>query len=125
MTNGSLPNGHTVEKAGPHRGKVRVLLADQSPALRREVRKSLQELPAIEIVGEAGSDNEALRLCFQLEPGVLVLSTSLPEQGGFEVLRRIKRTMTRCDVVLMSSRPCSFVEKAATLLGATAVCPIE
>jgi len=56
---------------------------------------------------------------------VLVLSASLPDQGGFEVLRRVKRTLANCQVILMSCRPHGFIEKAAGLLGASAVCSME
>ena len=105
--------------------KLRVLLAEQSPALRQRLRKTLDALHSIETVGEAGSDNEALELSFRLQPEVIVLSASLPDQGGFEVLRRIKRSMSNCEVILMSYRPCAFVQKAGSLLGATGVCPIE
>ena len=117
----SNPSG----KDGSSRRKVRVLLAEQSPALRQRFRKKLQELPAFDIVGEAERDHEALELSFRLQPEVIVLSASLPDQGGFEVLRRVKRALTNSQVILMSSRPCAFIEKAADLLGATAVCPME
>jgi DNA-binding NarL/FixJ family response regulator len=110
---------------GTGRRKLRVLLAEQSPAVRQRLRKTLDELFSVETVGEAGGDNEALELSFRLQPEVVVLSASLPDQGGFEVLRRIKRTLANCDVILMSYRPCAFVQKAASLLGATAVCPME
>jgi len=89
------------------------------------LRRKLQEFPAIEIVGEAGSDHEVLELSFRLQPEVIILSASLPDQGGFEVLRRVKRALANSHVILMSFRPCGFIEKAAGLLGATAVCPIE
>jgi DNA-binding NarL/FixJ family response regulator len=110
---------------GRERSKLRVLLAEQSPAVRHRFRKKLQELPAVEIVGEAARDNEALELSFRLQPQVLVVSASLPDQGGFEVLRRVKRSLENCQVILMSHRPCSFIEKAGGLLGAAGVCPIE
>jgi len=112
-------------KDGLSRRKLRVLLAEQSPALRQRFRKKLEELPAFDIVGEADRDQEALELSFRLQPEVIVLAASLPDQGGFEVLRRIKRTLANSHVILMSFRPCAFIEKAAGLLGATAVCPME
>ena len=112
-------------KDGAERGKLRVLLADQSPAMRHQFRKKLEELPSIEIVGEAGRDDQALELSFQLQPDVLVVSASLPNQGGFEVLRHIKRSLENCRVILMSYRPSPFIEIAGRLLGATGVCPIE
>jgi len=112
-------------KQGAGRSKLRVLLAEQSPLIRERFRKKLEELGVIEIVGEAGRDQETLELSFRLQPEVLVLSASLPDQGGFEVLRRVKRTLANCQVILMSCRPRGFIEKAAGLLGASAVCSME
>lgn len=112
-------------KEGTGGGKLRVLLAEQSPVLRQRFRKKLEELPVVDIVGEAGRDDEALELSFRLQPEVIVLSASLPDQGGFEVLRRVKRVLANCQVILMSFRPCAFIENAAGLLGATTVCPME
>ena len=105
--------------------QLRLLLAEQSPALRERFRNKIEQLPGIYIVGEAEKDLEALNLAFRLQPDVIVLSASLPDQGGFEVLRRVRRALANCQVILMSYRPAGFIEKAARLLGATAVCSIE
>jgi DNA-binding NarL/FixJ family response regulator len=104
-------------------GKLHLLLADHSPAVRRELRNNLEQLKDIEIVAETDRDDLALDLFFRLRPEVVVLSTSLPAQGGFEALRCIKRAVPRCAVVLTSRCPNHFIAEAARLLGATGVCP--
>jgi DNA-binding NarL/FixJ family response regulator len=108
--------------AAPTTGKLRLLLADQSPAVRQELRNNLKQLEGIEIVAEADRDDRALDLFFRLRPEVVVVSTTLPVQGGFEVLRCIKRAVRRCAVVLTGRSPNHFIAEAARLLGASGVC---
>ena len=109
--------------AAPKTGKLRLLLADQSPAVRQELRNSLKLLEGLEIVAETDRDDRALDLFFRLRPEVVVVSTTLPVQGGFEVLRCIKHAVPRCAVVLTGRSPNHFISEAARLLGASGVCP--
>ena len=116
------PQGTDLPTA-PTNGKLRLLLADQSTVVRHELRKDLGRLEGIEIVAEADRDDRALDLFFRSRPEVVVVSTSLPVQGGFEVLRCIKRAAPRCAVILTSRCPNQFIAETARLLGAFGVCP--
>jgi DNA-binding NarL/FixJ family response regulator len=111
--------------APPHARNLRVLLADASPAPLSRLREALQPLPFIEIVGEARHGRETLDLLFRLRPGAIVLSASLPDQGGFELLRCIKRLVPDCAVILTCRWPTAFVKEAGGLLGAAAVCSTD
>jgi DNA-binding NarL/FixJ family response regulator len=66
---------------------VRVLLADDHPLVRAGIRKVLEQQPAVEVVGEAGDGDEALKLLGELEPDLLVLDLNMPNRDGFAVLR--------------------------------------
>ena len=67
---------------------VRILIADDEPLLRAELRESLAELwPDAEIVGEAADGIEALRMAQQLEPDVAFLDIRMPGLSGLEVAR--------------------------------------
>ena len=101
------------------------MLADESCAVRERFRKSLESCSVAEIVAEAGTDQHALDLFFQSHPEVVVVSTSLPAKGGFEVLRRIKRAVPRCEVILTSRFPNQFIRDTARLLGAAGVCSAD
>lgn len=72
------------------RRPVRVLLADDHPLVRAGIRKVLEQQPAVEVVGEAGDGNEALRLLGELEPDLLVLDLNMPNRDGFAVLREAR-----------------------------------
>lgn len=67
---------------------VRILIADDEPLLRAELRESLAELwPDADIVGEAADGIEALRMAQQLEPDVAFLDIRMPGLSGLEVAR--------------------------------------
>jgi len=108
------------DKSQEHR-KIRVLLADQAPDICQRLRTVLQQLPYVEIVGEGNTDQQVLNLAFQLRPEVVIVSISLPDKGGFEVLRRIQRTLPGCAVILTSCSRDGSLQNAARLLGAVGV----
>ncbi len=65
---------------------IRVLLADDHPALRASLRGML-ERAGIEVVGEAADGDEALRLAEELGPDVLVLDAVMPGPRAPQVIR--------------------------------------
>jgi DNA-binding NarL/FixJ family response regulator len=102
--------------------RVRVLVADDSVSWRQEFRAHLERLPGVQIIAEAEDCREAIALFFQHRPGLVLVSVGVPGQGGFEVLRSIRRSVPDCLVILMTRCPDAFVETTGRLLGATAVC---
>lgn len=93
-------------------------------AMCDRLREQLTQLPFIEIVGQAGTSEQALSIFFHSRPDVVVASILLPEKGGFEILRCIKRADADCAVVLTSHYTNPFVLQTANFLGATAVCSL-
>jgi DNA-binding NarL/FixJ family response regulator len=65
---------------------VRVLIVDDHALFRAGVRSSLDDL--VEVVGEAGDVDEAVRAIEELEPEVVLLDVHMPAGGGVEVIRR-------------------------------------
>lgn len=68
---------------------VRVVLADDHPALRAGVRAVFEATGRIDVVAEAGGGEEALRLVRQFGPDVVLLDMEMPDLDGVEVARRL------------------------------------
>ena len=70
--------------------RIRVLLADDHPLIRKALRDILREEPDIEVVGEAENGEEAVELTARLRPDVVIMDISMPLMSGVEATRRIK-----------------------------------
>jgi len=82
--------------------RIRVLLADDHTLVRAGIRGLLQSLAGVEVVGEAGDGNEALRLAESLRPDVMLLDVGMPGLNGLEVAGRIASFDSAIRVVILS-----------------------
>jgi DNA-binding NarL/FixJ family response regulator len=78
---------------------IRVLITDDHKVVRRGLRGFLELDPALEVVGEAGNGEEALRMAHELRPDVVLMDLLMPVMDGIEATRQIRRRLP--DVVLM------------------------
>ena len=69
--------------------KIKTVIVDDEPIARRNLRALLERDPEVEIVGEAGSGAEAIRLVRANPPDLLFLDIQMPEMNGFEALEWI------------------------------------
>lgn len=80
---------------------TRVLIADDHQLLRAGLVALLRELPDIDVVGEAGDGDEALRLADELRPDVLLLDLVMPGLSGIDVLERLQERAEASPRVIM------------------------
>jgi PleD family two-component response regulator len=84
----------------------RVLVVDDDAAFRGLARELLEQ-GGFDVVGEAADGAEAVALCQQLRPGILLLDLQLPDMDGFAVAVAVAAQDTPPYVVLVSSRDAS------------------
>jgi DNA-binding NarL/FixJ family response regulator len=83
----------------PDPAPFRVLIVDDHPMVREGLR-SMLEPAGIEVVGEAGTGEDALRLAATTAPDVILLDLELPDLDGLAVLQRL-RSLERVPNVLV------------------------
>src|SRR5919197_4090812 len=83
--------------------KITVLLADDHMVVRQGLRAMLQTERDIEIVGEAETGREAVRLAKVLKPDVVVMDIAMSQLTGLEATRQIIKEVPRARVLILSS----------------------
>ena len=81
---------------------IRVLLADDHALFREGVRAILKSVPDIEIVGEAGTGQEALKLASNLKPDVILMDIQMPDLNGVEATQRILKTQSDVGIIIVT-----------------------
>ena len=91
---------------------IRVLVVDDHPLIRDLIRFACQETEGLEVIGEAGSGQEALEECGRLCPDVVILDLQLPGMDGFEVARRLRKEAIPVRILVLtgSDDPYSLFE---------------
>ncbi len=101
-----------------------VLIVDDHPSFRATARAFL-EAEGYDVVGEAETGVQALRLAHELEPEVVLLDVQLPDFDGFEVASRLSVAENGRvpQVVLTSSRDASDFGPLVAASGARGFVP--
>jgi DNA-binding NarL/FixJ family response regulator len=85
---------------------LRVFLADDHAVLRAGLRLLINSQPDLEVVGEAGDGEEAVRRVIALAGAgavdVVVLDIGMPQLNGLEALRRLKAAFPRLAVLILT-----------------------
>lgn len=82
---------------------IRVFLLDDHEVVRRGVHDMLDAEPDIEVVGEAGSAEQALARGPALRPHVAVLDVRLPDGDGITVCRELRSRMPELACLMLTS----------------------
>jgi DNA-binding NarL/FixJ family response regulator len=81
---------------------IRVLIADDHPMVRDGLRALFDELPDIEVVGEAANGREAVEGAVVHRPDVMIMDLAMPDVDGFAATSEIKRVAPEVAVLVLT-----------------------
>jgi len=82
---------------------IRVMLVDDHAVVRSGLRFFLLGFDDMELVGEAESGDEALQLCTEVQPDVILMDLMMPGMDGATATRAILERCSRTQVVVLTS----------------------
>jgi DNA-binding NarL/FixJ family response regulator len=70
---------------------LRILIAEDHQTVREGIKLLIRAQPDMEVVGEAGDGEEALRLTKELDPDLLLMDVSMPGMNGLRATKEIRK----------------------------------
>ena len=103
----------------------RVLIADDNPAVRADLRALLDLLPEVDVVGEVAAAEDILQVTRSADPDVVVVDLVMGgpgavEMDGLEAIRDLKRELPQTTVYVLTVHGYPAARQAALRAGADA-----
>jgi pilus assembly protein CpaE len=98
--------------------KITLLIVDDIPETRDNLRKLLYFEPNIEIVGTAANGREAIEQAKTLQPNIVLMDINMPDMDGITASQEITRVAPLCQVIMMSVQSEADYLRRSMLAGA-------
>ena len=82
--------------------KIKVLIVDDHPVVRKGLLSCLAGKENLKIVGEAANGTEAVRLVKELAPDIVLMDMSMPEMDGLAVTEALRKAASQTKVLILS-----------------------
>jgi len=93
--------------------RIRILLADDHAILRAGLKALLNAQADIEVVGEAATGEEAVRVAQEIQPDIVLMDVSMGEAGGVAATRQVLRVCPMTRVLMLTMHDdAAYVQQA-------------
>ena len=103
----------------PAAARIRIVIADDHPVVRRGLRMLLDDEPDFEVVAEAGDVEDARRSVHGHHPAVLVLDLNMPGGRSIAAIPSIRAEFPETHIVVLTMQQETAYARAALAAGAT------
>jgi NarL family two-component system response regulator LiaR len=84
-------------------GKIKIVIADDHAVVRQGTRSLLERENDMEVIGEAGDGEEAVKVIDALKPDVAIIDIAMPKLNGVEVTKQIKPRHPSTAVLILTA----------------------
>ncbi len=98
--------------------KISILIVDDIPETRENVRKLLQFESDLEVIGHAATGGEAIRLVEEQKPNVVLMDINMPDSDGITASQTITKNVPGTQIIIMSVQSEADYLRRAMLAGA-------
>jgi pilus assembly protein CpaE len=102
----------------PGQDKIRVLIVDDIAETRDNLRRLLQFDATVEVIGDARSGKEAIEICQQAQPDVVLMDINMPDMDGITATEAIRRKVPFIQIIILSVQNDPNYMRGAMLAGA-------
>ena len=95
-----------------------IVLADADASFRDRLKKRLEKISGVHVVGESSDSEETTAMILNRKPDIAIMNSSLRDGRGIEVLRHIKRLMVPPIIIVVTDDPSRDNKTACSLAGA-------
>ena len=82
---------------------IRVILADDHPIVRSGIKSALEAEDGIDVVGEADDGDQAVQICQELLPDILLLDLNMPGPKPTETIKTVREVAPQTRVVMLTA----------------------
>ncbi|MCP5095649.1 MAG: response regulator/pilus assembly protein, partial [Chloroflexi bacterium] len=97
---------------------IRVLIVDDLPETRENVRKLLQFESDVEVIGQAGTGEEAVEMAKELQPDIILMDINMPGIDGIGASQKISELAPSVQIIIMSVQSDPNYLRRAMMAGA-------
>lgn len=101
--------------------RTRILIADDSPLVRKSIRRLLESKPEWEVCGEASNGQEAIDQAMVLTPDIIVLDLVMPVMDGLQAARRMAVIAPKIPTVMLTMYASEQLRTEASEVGVDSV----
>ena len=81
---------------------ISILLVDDHKMLREGLKALLESEEDMQVIGEADTGEQAIRLGVELEPDIIVMDLGLPDMNGVSAIRAIREENRKSQIIVLS-----------------------
>jgi len=89
-------------KVSATKERIKILIADDHPVVRKGLQSCLTKLDRLKVVGEATDGEQAMQKALELAPDVVLMDISMPRRNGLSVTEALRKEAPKIKILILS-----------------------